>query len=542
MILVRANEEPNQQTIQIVGQFDGSCFREEGLGGAGYVIYAIEGGCSKVLACRSVGLPTCTDNIEAETLACQYLVEEIATLVQQLLKQKGATPRVVIQGDILPVIKYFQFAGRLRRIDLAQPLELIRTTVSRYLSQALFIYLPRVANSIADDLAGQASRFILMLCRRDGHAFHRDTGPVSIKPTLPIPLLQVGGFHIQSFEPPWAQKALILVEKPFIDHGLLRRHLSLSPHHRTLIESYLSPCMMQQHNIEVAYSPRADDSQGRKYCITIGGQRLPREVRPLLFGHTHYEVDLKGSFYELIKRLGLRFLPQHVPLPKIDELRNMLARDLYIQAVEAACPQTIKRLPLRIINSSIEATYYHLQTIISGSPGPAIDRILRQLWSLSRTLTEQLLPRFRPTDAIRQSDSTFRLLEYFEAIIVEDTIKALIARHPTQSAVWLHDGFLIYPPPPEDTLRHVEAAVLARHQLYCDQTWFKTTSLADQYKAYKDRLRSAASAPTLAPARRNLPRQSRPKYLTQGPAHTCMSPLEALAKLRTRRGEPFRRT
>ena len=353
IILARTIEEPDQLTIQIVGQFDGSCFREEEVGGAGYVIYAIEAGCTRVLACRSVCLPTCTDNIEAETIACQYLVDEVATLVQQLLRRRRVTPKVIIQGDILPVIKYFQFAGRLRRIDLAQPLESIRTTVSRYLAQALFIYLPRVANSIADDLAGQASRFMLMRCKRDGCALYKDTGPVSIKPTLPIPLLQIGGFHIQSFEPPWTPKALTLVEKLLIDHGLLRRHLSLSPHHRTLLESYLAPNMTQRHNIEVSYSPRTDDALGRKYCITIGGQRLPREVRLLLFGRTHYEIDLKGSFYELIRRLGLHFLPQHTPLPTIEELRHTLACDPYIRAVETECPQTIKRLPLRIINSSI---------------------------------------------------------------------------------------------------------------------------------------------------------------------------------------------
>ena len=89
MILVRAEEETCQPSIQIVGQFDGSCLREEGLGGAGYVIYVIEGGHSRVLACRAVCLPKCSDNIEAEILACQFVVEEISTLVKQLLTQRG---------------------------------------------------------------------------------------------------------------------------------------------------------------------------------------------------------------------------------------------------------------------------------------------------------------------------------------------------------------------------------------------------------------------------------------------------------------------
>ena len=129
-----------------------------------------------MLPCRAVCLPNCVDNIEAETIACQYLVEEVADLSQQLLMQRQITPQVIIQGDILPVIKYFQFAGRLRRMDLALPLESIRITVSRFLPRALFVYLPRVANSIADDLAGQASRFLLSKCQRDGRTAIKHTG------------------------------------------------------------------------------------------------------------------------------------------------------------------------------------------------------------------------------------------------------------------------------------------------------------------------------------------------------------------------------
>ena len=68
----------------------------------------------------------------------------------------------------------------------------------------------------------------------------------------------------------------------------------------------------------------------RKYCCTMGGQRMPRAARLLLFGRSHCEVDLKGSFYELVRRLGLRYLPDHMPLPAIDDLRAMLSRDPYI--------------------------------------------------------------------------------------------------------------------------------------------------------------------------------------------------------------------
>ena len=115
--------------------------------------------------------------------------------------------------------------------------------------------------------------------------------------------------------------------------------------------------------------------------------------------------------------------------------RAQLARDPYIQKVEAIYPDTIKQLPLRIINSSLDATYRYLSSLVDDSPSASVSAILRQLWSLSTTLTTQLLPRFRPEFLVNHNDSAFRLLEHFEAIIVEDTIRAIIARHPTQSFV-----------------------------------------------------------------------------------------------------------
>ena len=266
ILAIPPDDTPSEPSIQIVGQFDGSCMHEDELGGAGYVVYVIEGGKSRVIACRSVALPYCSDNIEAEIMACLYLVEEVAVVVKQRLSSRGLTPKVVIQGDILPVIKYFQFAGRLRRIDMHQPLESIRSTVSLHLPGSLFIYLPRVANGIADDLAGQATQFLLAKYRRNPATFNRNAGPVSIKPSFPTGLFQVGGFHIQSFDQTWSQPLLTLVERPSIDHGLLRKHVTLHPHHRQLIESYLSPCLPQNCSIEIDYSPKAADNYGRRCC------------------------------------------------------------------------------------------------------------------------------------------------------------------------------------------------------------------------------------------------------------------------------------
>ena len=362
---------------------------------------------------------------------------------------------------------------------------------------------------------------------------------MSIKPSFPTGLFQVGGFHIQSFEQPWSQPILTLVERPSIDHGLLRKHVTLHPHHRQLIESYLSPCLPQNCSIEIDYSPKAADNHGRRYCCTIGGQRLPRAARLLLFGRNHCEIDLKGSFYELVRRLGLLFVPDLVPLPTIDELRAQLARDPCIQKVEAIYPDTIKQLPLRIINSSLDATYRYLRSLVDDSPSASVSAILRQLWSLSATLTTQLLPRFRPEFNANHNDSAFRLLEYFEAIIVEDTIHALIARHPTQSLVWLHDGFLVAPPPPEQMVRQIEKEVLSKHQLFFGQPWFKVTSLAAARNAYVETLKHTASSQALSLTRRTPHNCQRKQRTAQGSPHICTTPLEALAKLRARRERPM---
>ena len=163
-------------------------------------------------------------------------------------------------------------------------------------------------------------------------------------------------------------------------------------------------------------------------------------------------------------------------------------------------------------------------------------------YGLKAKLTNQLLPRFRPAYSSGQSDSAFRLLEYFEACIVEDTMQALMARHTTQSLVWLHDGFLIAPPPTENVLRQIEKAVLSRYQLHPEQTWFKITPLEDQYEEYVGDLRNTASAPALALARRVPQRPARKQHAATGLAQTYSTPLEALAKLRARRERPPRTT
>ena len=91
------------------------------------------------------------------------------------------------------------------------------------------------------------------------------------------------------------------------------------------------------------------------------------------------------------------------------------------------------------------------------------------------------------------------------------------------------------PTPTESQIRQVEAQVLAKHQLYFDQPWYRITSLAPQFTEYVTSLRGTANASALTIARRNLPQANHRKHAAVGLPQTCMAPLEALAKVRTRR-------
>ena len=55
--------------------------------------------------------------------------------------------------------------------------------------------------------------------------------------------------------------------------------------------------------LTVEYLTPANDASGRLYATQICAQRLPRELRLLMYGSNHKEVDLTGAHYELIRAM-----------------------------------------------------------------------------------------------------------------------------------------------------------------------------------------------------------------------------------------------
>ena len=71
--------------------------------------------------------------------------------------------------------------------------------------------------------------------------------------------------------------------------------------------------------MSVEYVTAANDGRGRLYARQFEAQSLPRQLRLLMYGDTHKEVDMSGAHYELT-----RALCKSQSLPSIGVLRDWL--------------------------------------------------------------------------------------------------------------------------------------------------------------------------------------------------------------------------
>ena len=109
------------------------------------------------------------------------------------------------------------------------------------------------------------------------------------------------------------------------------------------LATHLGKCAMS-----VEYVCAATDGKGRLYARQISAQTLPKDLRLLVYGATHKEVDMSGAHYELI-----RAMCASKSLPPVRTLRLWLqqtwsARLTADGAVEVQ--RAIKLFPLREIN------------------------------------------------------------------------------------------------------------------------------------------------------------------------------------------------
>ena len=462
----------------VLGQFDGGCHASVSVGGAGYGIYLIYPDSVQLYCWRSIGLAKCSDNVVAEVKACRHLVDDIVALAHGELQHLDLLrSHTIIQGDILPVIKYLAFSCRLRRADLLDDLEHIQQTTSRHFSASRWRALPREANELADDLAGQAAKHML---KRYLQANPCQTD-VCLKPDLPIVKLISRGGEPRALPIADVRPAFTLLESPTILWPLLERLGAMYPTQQLVTKSYLGRLIGNGNNVMVDYVPTASDSLGRCYAVQVGAQRLSRRFRLALFGSTHVEVDLCGSFYEIVRRCTLVDNSSQIELPHVHGLRRVLS-DFFAPFAIAAQLQLSKKLPLRIMNSTPSEAFSWLSSLGLPPVPPHLSRVLCALHERTHAVTRFLAPQLRPSACIGSRDFVFRVLEVQEYLIVSTVLHSLTSRGLAHSVIWLHDGFWVSPAPDCALLQEVTCLALRSYGFDPDGVFLRTECLTQKYR------------------------------------------------------------
>ena len=148
---------PGAQRTLLV-QFDGSYKPNTKQGGAGIAAFLVAENDMQLVEWQAVAIAQCPDNIYAETIGCQYATA-LAAKWFTLLADDGPT-RVIIQGDILPLIQYLNYNARLRYPGIQHILLDIKRTALQQLPWHTYAYLPREGNMLADYLAGEGALHI----------------------------------------------------------------------------------------------------------------------------------------------------------------------------------------------------------------------------------------------------------------------------------------------------------------------------------------------------------------------------------------------
>ena len=146
-----------------------------------------------------------------------------------------------------------------------------------------------------------------------------------MKPDLPIVKLVSRGGEPCALPIADIQPAFTLLESPTLSWPLLERLGAKYPTQQSVAKSYLGRLISNGYNVLVDYVPTSSDLLGRCYAVQVGAQRLSRRFRLAMFGSTHVEVDLCGSFYEIVRRFQFSDDVPRIDLPHVHELRHMLA-------------------------------------------------------------------------------------------------------------------------------------------------------------------------------------------------------------------------
>ena len=381
-------------------------------------------------------IPKCADNIVAEANGADlamHLYEKYVCMCHE--QSLVPLPLNRIHGDIKQLLHHLDFRSRFRRSDLIPLINTFHRRRSRAAPNAITEYRPRETNVISDYLAGQASAWI-----RDNPHDPRCSGePFSIPVHPPYELLLEANAVILG--PHVAGKVMLILQESL---GCNQLQLAAclrwnNGSHATAIRSLALATRNVTTPLTVEYLTPANDASGRLYATQICAQRLPRELRLLIYGSTHKEVDLTGAHYELI-----RAMTGSVTLPPTRLLRGRLRETWAGDQVADPEPSLdeVKMLPIRVINSGAARALKHVTDKGLGIP-PWIEAFAFDLEAARDVFTAHVRREVRPRVEALAKNRHFFAAEAIEAIFMQLFLLEVRKRTDIPSIIWLHDGLWI---------------------------------------------------------------------------------------------------
>ena len=164
---LQATDDPSANTVLLLSephewqgclvQFDGSAHKHTQTGGAGVSLLHVTSSSTSLVQWLSIPLLSCSDNVVAEAHACRAAINLAFEYYVSCMSRGIPIDSVVVQGDILPVINYLQYKGRIKKPAVVAILEQCQQLLARAPCLFRLVYLPRECNRLADYFAGQAS-------------------------------------------------------------------------------------------------------------------------------------------------------------------------------------------------------------------------------------------------------------------------------------------------------------------------------------------------------------------------------------------------
>ena len=448
--------------------FDGSACnvgKPNGHGGAAAVLWQVAAGASLpdrpvLRLIQPVPRPTTAPEMEAVA----------STLAVSLALQHAGRAPATIAGDNLGVVRRWQGLGRLKTpAHLLLVASAERDLVGRPVISK-WIYIPRERNEWADAAAKEAAT----LARQGSDAILTLHYQADSRPEW---LTRFEG-EVFNVATTWH-----VTEASSVSVELRRavRQPCHGPTPLTAVGRYLNAGSGKRL---VAYNnPAANRAwgYGRKYAEAAGAARLPKMARLLLFGRTHHEIDLVGSFLSLVISRSTR--RQFPALRTPGQVRHRLADLIRAAAGVEPSPALPKLVINRTIMKGAGSGLYALRQEFPGTnwTGTRAHLLLLQVQRATAVAVSSLRRRgYRAPAHANGGNSTYYVLESAEGAFMRVFVRALILQgHVPSSIIWLHDGIWISPRPTVACLR--KAHRIARATLGHSAAQLAVTDLRDSW-------------------------------------------------------------